>query len=244
MSERDLLVQSIIAAAVAAAGPRPQNDGAWKGKINANIPAIAAMMEEQSRQWRSAVEVLDAQVFTAIYRGHELEASSTRNVVTLETSVSKSYPDGLEPIRTHRTDNAAGKRMAAALEQLTPGDEIVVWKAMETSATDPNLKVRILVHFETRPKFTSAGASAAPAQRGPAPEVPIPPGPDDSSRQGPVHTSAGTQADALMQQRFDALPPKIKVAVVKRARAAGISIPPSDEQIDRFIIIIQEEEGA
>lgn len=246
MSERDQLVQSIIVAAIAAAGPRGTNDAAWKGKINGNISAITAMMNEGTRQWKNAVEVLDADIFVATFKGYELEESSKRLIVTLYTKPSKRYPDGLEPIRTHRTDNAAGRMMEAKLKDLRVDDEIIVWKAMETSAHDPELKVRVLVHFETRPKFTSTEApkTSGSAVEGSAQGRSYPSDAPAESRPGPA-TSAGTQSDEIVTGRFDDLPSKVKAAVVKRARAAGITIPvPQDDRLDEFITIINEEEKA
>lgn len=155
--------RAVIAAAIAAAGPKGDNEGAWKGRINAAIPHVVSMLNEGSRQWRIAEEVLNAQVFTAIYRGYEVEESSKRCVVTIETQVSKRYPEGLEPIRSHRTDNAQGKEMQRRLDQLSDGDSILVFKAMES--INDETKVRVLVHFEKLPGHTKDTQQVA--ERGP-----------------------------------------------------------------------------
>ena len=162
MSDKaDIDIPSVIASAIAAAGPRGSNEGAWVGKINDAIPRIVSMMSEGSRQHRIAEEVATASVFTAIYRGYEIEESSKRCLVQIETSPSKKYPDGIEPIRSHRTDNAQGKHMKAQLDQIEPGANIVVWKAMESS-DDGGEKYRVLVHVEKRPKFNKNAQSVAP----------------------------------------------------------------------------------
>jgi hypothetical protein len=153
------LIPTIVAAAIAAAGPRGSNEAAWKAKINDAIPHIASMMNPPradgsggSRQWRIAEEVMTAAVFTATYVDHHVEESSTRALVRIDTGrPTKNYPDGIEPIRTHRTDNAQGRAMKARLDQLHPGDEMVIWKSIEAS-DDGTEKYRVLVHFETRPK--------------------------------------------------------------------------------------------
>lgn len=153
MSEHDPdVVRDVLIAAMAAAGPKGNNEAAWKGKINEAIPHVVSMLNPSSRQWRIAEEVMGAQVFTAVYRGYHVEESSTRCVVTLETTPSKRYPDGLEPIRSHRTDNAQGKSMKARLDHLEDGDTLLVWKAMEAAGEDT--KVRVLVHFERLPHRT------------------------------------------------------------------------------------------
>jgi hypothetical protein len=164
MSEPTELIPSIIAAAIAAAGPKGSNDGAWKAKINEAIPHVASMLGEHSRQWRIAAEVLGASVFTATYVDHAVEESSTRVLVHLDTGKpTKNYPDGIEPIRTHRTDNAQGRSMKERLDRLSAGDEVVVWKALESmgDGADAN-KVRVLVHFETRPKRDRPAGGATP----------------------------------------------------------------------------------
>lgn len=152
--------RAVIAAAIAAAGPKGTNEGAWKAKVNEAIPHVVSMMNESSRQWRIAEEVLTAQIFTAVYRGFVVEETSKRCVVTIETRVSKRYPDGLEPIRSHRTDNAQGKSMMERLAQLEDGDNILVFKAME--AINDETKVRVLVHFEKLPYRKDERQSAAP----------------------------------------------------------------------------------
>lgn len=159
MPDRHDMIPAIISAAIAAAGPLGSNEAAWKMKINDAIPHVAAMMNPPhedgtggSWQWRSALQVIDASVFVAEYVSHALEESSTRVVVQVDTGrPSKNYPDGIEPIRTHRTDTHAGKVMLARIERLEPGDEIVIWKAIESNDRGDE-KYRTLVHLETRPK--------------------------------------------------------------------------------------------
>lgn len=231
MSEHHNLIPSIIAAAVAAAGER-KNDAAWKGKINDAIPAIAAMLNPPapggrgSRQWQIAAEVLGADVFVATYRGHTLEDSSKRNIVTLETRPSKKYPDGLEPIRTHRTDNAQGRHMAERLADLADGDEIVVWKAMETSATDDSVKVRVLVHFETRPKRSGPPAGGAARQ-------------PERVEVEPPAAAPNTAAGGSLGYMLEELSTKDKLKAITLLREEGISFPePQPDRADRYIAII------
>ena len=167
MSEQDKSeVRAIIAAAIAAAGPKGDNEGAWKGKINSAIPHVVSMMSDSSRQSRIAEEVMGAQVFTAIYRGYTLEETSKRCVVTIETQVSKRYPEGLEPIRSHRTDNAQGKAMQHRLDTLEDGDSLLIFKAME--AINDETKVRVLVHYEKLPHHTDKAKPTDPQPTAPA----------------------------------------------------------------------------
>jgi hypothetical protein len=232
MTENNIPI--IIAAAVAAAGPRGSNDAAWKAKINEAIPHIASMIGDGSRQTKIANEVLNASVFVAQYVRHEVEASSTRCVVWMDSGrPSRNYPDGIEPIRSHRTDNAQGKAMKERLDQLEPGDEIVVWKALEEAGEN---KVRVLVHFETRPKHkVSVSDSPSWSDTGRSPSEGLLLSDSDGGRESDV---------APVLTRFEALPTKTKVAVAKRARAVGINVAePDDDTADKLSKIIDEEES-
>lgn len=145
-------IQAVVIGAIAAAGPRDGNDARWKAKVNAAIPHVAAMIGASSRQSKDAQAVLEAVIFDAEYIGYKVEATSKRCLVQLKTRPSKNYPDGIEPIRTNRTDNASGKEMQRRLDELSEGDSLLVWKAIEAS-DDGNEKYRVLVHFEVRPKW-------------------------------------------------------------------------------------------
>jgi hypothetical protein len=227
-------IPMIIAAAVAAAGPRGSNDAAWKAKINEAIPHIASMISEGSRQTKIAQEVLGASVFIAEYVRHEVESSSTRCVLWLNSGrPSRNYPDGIEPIRSHRTDNAQGRAMKERLDQLKPGDEIVVWKALEEAGEN---KVRVLVHFETRPKReVSVSGSPSLTDTGRSPSEGFLLSDSDGERKSDV---------APVIARFEALPTKMKIAVAKRARAVGINVAePEGDTAEKLAKIIDEEEA-
>lgn len=238
MSDHDEIIPGVVAAAIAAAGPRGTNEAEWRAKINAAIPAIAAMMNppekdaKGSKQWQIASEVLGASVFTGEYVSHEVEASSTRAVVKIDTGrESKNYPDGIEPIRTHRTDGAQGKAMLKKLEQLEPGESVVVWKALEQMAgAASGEKARVLVHLETRPKWKrDENMTPAPARKAPPKAEPKPDSPP----------TEGSFAYA-----FDELTAKDKVAVVRILRDEGITFPePQPDKTDRFLTVIGEVTG-
>lgn len=209
----------VIMAAIAAAGPRGDNDYLWKQKVNENIPYVVAMMGDGSRQRAVAEQTLEAQVFVATFRGYEVEASSTRCLVQLETRPSARRPDGIEPIRSHRTDNPQGKSMQRRLDDLKDGDEILVWKAMESTSTD--MKVRILVHFEKLPGRKSQN------------DEPV------------VKTEPGVFDEPAEVDRFNGLHTKVKARVAKRLREAGIDFPmPAEADREQFNRIIGEEEQA
>jgi hypothetical protein len=236
MSRSNDEIPAIIAAAIAAAGPKGTNEAQWKAKVNDAIPYVVSMLGEGSRQWRLAAEMLEAQIFTGLYVGHTVEESSTRCVVQIDTErPSKKYPDGIEPIRSHRTDNPQGKAMQARLERLEPGQRIVVWKSMETTAADDTMKVRVLAHFEVLPQRRG---DSTPAPRDSAPSVEtVAPGRGGS-------TPPGGNIDErliVLTDRFEALSGPAKVRAVRRLRDEGLEFPtPTLEQAERFAAILSE----
>ena len=221
----ELHIPNIIAAAIAAAGPKTGSEAAWKAKINELIPSIVSMMGDGSRQTRIAQEVIGASVFVAEFVRYEVEESSTRCVVWLNSGrPSRNYPDGIEPIRSHRTDNAQGRAMQEKLNQLQPGDEVVVWKALEEAGDN---KVRVLVHLEKRP-----GRSEKPAYK-----------PDPPQEQHSMVREPKPASGTPVQKRFDDLPSRVKARVAQRARAEGIDVVNTHaDHVDKLIKIILDEE--
>jgi hypothetical protein len=220
------LVPLILSAAIASAGPKGSNEGQWMGKVNQAIPGIAAMMNDRSRQWAIATEVLEAAVFVATYVSHEVEQSSTRCLVHIDIGKpTKNYPDGVEPIRTHRTDGAQGRHMKERLDQLEAGDEIVVWKALEAN-DDGTEKYRVLVHFTTRPKRTDrpAGPPASPVreqQAGPPPAAaPTSDGLTDAIDSERLNTWRAGAKSALTDEEYGRF---LKVLASKGIDPAGCS---------------------
>ena len=80
-------------------------------------------------------------------------------------------PDGLEAIRTDRTDTLDGLLMAKEATSLI-GHRVLVYKINEVLKSNPNLKVRVLKHltdlgsydsYVVPAKVQSSGVAAAPA---------------------------------------------------------------------------------
>lgn len=257
------IIIGAIAAAPALAGPQP---GVWIAKVHEAIPFVAAMMMDESYALKQAREVATAQVFIGVFRGYTVEQSSTRAVVEFIGERSDSKP---ETIRTHRTDTSKGKFMEARLGKLAAGDRVVLYKAMEeiSSGEQAGRKARVLVHFETLPPRSgsssqsahsgsapvpaSAAASSAPPPPDPAPPAAAggggatPSDPDFGPAPDTPPESRGTDVvDAELADRFNNLPSKVKVNVVRRLRSVDIEFPvPQVDKIDEFIAIIADEES-
>lgn len=196
--------EDVIKLAIQAAG---QADDliAWKSRINMLIPEITVMLGERSLQRKAAERLAEATVFTGDYLGYDYEESSTRCVVKLFTGESKDHPDGVETIRTDRTDSSSGKMMRRKLDGLPPGCRVAAWKVMETAGQ--NTKVRVLGHIEfigskVTEQSQPRAAAVAPA---PTPDVPA----DTSKREALIK---GLQSLTATQ----------KVAVHTMCKDAGI----------------------
>jgi hypothetical protein len=147
--------EDVIKLAIQAAGTADDLI-AWKSRVNALIPEIVVMLGERSLQRKAAERLADASVFTGDYLGYEYEDTSTRCIVKLFTGESRDHPDGIETIRTDRTDSSSGKMMRRKLDSLPPGCRVAAWKVMETAGQ--NTKVRVLGHIEFIGSKTPASA--------------------------------------------------------------------------------------
>ena len=263
VSDEDL--RQILIGAIAAGPPLTGiQPGVWAAKVNEAIPFVASMMSEGSWQMRMAREVATAEVFTGIYLSHELEPAkpgkdpSMRLIVHFKSEREPSEP---EEIRTHRTDTSAGRFMQARLDKLEAGTRLVLYKAFEEIKSGPQAgrKARTLVHFETAaPRSsdtaTQAGRSGPPVPD-PSPAKSAPAPADTGAGASPTHdpdfgpapdtpppSRSTADVDAEIAAKFNDLPAKVKVNVVRRLRDAGIEFPvPQVDHIDQFNRIITEE---
>lgn len=128
----------LLAAAVMAAGP-----GATDGDIIALVIRMRLMAELNSPAFKQVERVMTAQRFTADLVAVDIEESSTRAILTLRSD-SADAEDGLEQIRSDRTDHPDGARMADQARTMI-GRRVLVFKAMEDAG--PQKKVRVCVHL-------------------------------------------------------------------------------------------------
>jgi hypothetical protein len=241
MEEIEVTAQAKQAAmlAVMAAGDA-SNDKVWRNKVQANLAKFAALVRDDYGYWgREAQGIIDAQVFTATYLSHELEETSTRLVLQLKTTPSRRYPDGVEPIRTERTDIPPGWHMQRRVEALEAGQEIVVWKKMESTGADT--KVRVLAHFEPVRSKTGGGerASNRPSAR---PEGDAPPPSSPSERSSPVPSEGQLSAEAgAVQKALADMTTRQRIAAKNLCVGEGIEnwTDPGPEQIDRVLTLLK-----
>jgi hypothetical protein len=75
--------------------------------------------------------------------------SSTRGIVTLFTSVdAERRPDGLESVRTDRTDGDPAARALANRFRALTGHKVRVYVDVEVMGSNTSKKVRVVKHVE------------------------------------------------------------------------------------------------
>lgn len=116
----------------------------WAALVKRNFLRVRMMMEDDSPLVES-LEVLDrCRVFDANVVSVEKEERSTRGLVTLKSAPSSFHPDGLEQVRTERTDSADGRLMAQEMYNLI-GHRVRIWIEKVTfSNGGKNGEVRIV----------------------------------------------------------------------------------------------------
>jgi hypothetical protein len=225
----------IVAAAIAAAG-NMNSSVAWQHRVNSLIAPVGAMFGERSRQMQRALGMLNATVFTAQLAGFKIEESSTRLIVDLVHPVDKDHPDGLQHIRTERTDTAPGKAMAEKIGHAKSGDTLLCWKVLEEIASGPNAgrNASVLYHIEVLPDrkdSTPRAEGGGPVVRS-APEEQ----PGGTASSGAPSTKVATINEfEAFNTATEHLDGRTKAAFVASLREQELW-PPSSATIDRILI--------
>ena len=129
----------VILAAVGMAGT--DDDGmSWPDRVAEAAVRITALLDERSRPARAVEQIEQAKVFAATVEAIRREDSSTRAVVTLRTKPSEHHPDGLEKVRTERTDQPRGLAMARRLQGLR-GHRAMLWVEVEAVSAGRSVRV-------------------------------------------------------------------------------------------------------
>lgn len=142
-NEAAVLTTQIIVSAAAAAGDPSDKD--YQVRVAMAALGLAALANPKSGIADAVTKALTADsVFPAVLVGLEKEASSTRGLLSFRTKPSDRYPDGIEPGRTERTDNPAGRAVAIQARELI-GHKVLVYRVQEQMGTGASAKsVRII----------------------------------------------------------------------------------------------------
>lgn len=237
MSDKEISPEArqIVAAAFAFAGPAGTNEMAWRSRLNEGV--LRAAVALTGRPAQMAEDMLGAFIFSGIYNGYELEESSTRLKVKINSEGGREKnkdADGNEIIRTDRTDGPLGKMTQRRLDDIGIGTKILVWKVMEAmSKGEDGEKARVLRWFEF---------IAPPAEQSTRGQTP--PRQAQSKPAESPSLSAGNDHTKTVQHRLEALDNKQKAQVAQRCRASFLSnfMAPTDTEIDAVLVIISEVE--
>lgn len=140
-------------------------DADWNRRVMSYVPRVAALLRPSGRNpgaLEAAAWVLDAAVFKATYDYYEFEETSQRVMVY----VKADNAEDAEPLRTEPVYTDLGRMMATRVKyELTPGDEILVFKHMEQ--IDAKRKVRMLANFEILRRVPRPDGDAVERPAGP-----------------------------------------------------------------------------
>lgn len=230
----------IVRLAVMAAGNLDNN---WQQRVVAAVPKIAAVFGEPADEHdpnalvNVARKVSEAHVFTAEYRGHEVDDNSKRVFVKLydEKNQDSDYLDdqGCQTVRTEPLWSATGRSIKRILDGLESGQRIVCYRYSEQF--DKTKKVGLLVHVEPLGRRRdSRGAPAGPpaetrrpAERGAPPSDARPAG-GESPSSPPARSQATRDDNAALveiERRFEALNSRQRIAYGRGCQGMGITDP-------------------
>ena len=202
-----------------------KSGAAWAAAMDEGTRLAASAMN--GRYARLAQSVLDSSVFKGEYRGYSLEESSTRLIVEIftgETNERSKRTDGIEEIRTDRTDTHAGKLMQKRLDALPQGSTILAFKSLQQMSGSSD-KVRILAHFEIL--ATGAAPSSAPEAPQPSLTRQADRAPKPAEETSPPASAGGDDNDPFKQvstgSLFASLPPHKAAKLAKLVRAEGFT---------------------
>jgi hypothetical protein len=131
---------ALVAGAATVTGP-----GASPSVIEATVVDLALMADPDSLVMKRLVRIQGAQRFVAELVDVTIEQSSTRAVLSFPTTDLERHPNGLETMRTERTDQPDGMSMYRRALGLK-GHRVLVFKELQDT-NDPKKKVRICLHL-------------------------------------------------------------------------------------------------
>lgn len=121
-----------ILAGILMTGPRdPEVDPReWEARVLENTLDAQSLMSDGSRLYKTVEGI---KVYSAVVDAIQKEKKSTRGLVTLKVKPSTYAKDGIEQVRTERTDRPDGLAMAKKIKGLI-GHKVVIFKEIEVMA--------------------------------------------------------------------------------------------------------------
>jgi len=121
-----------ILAGILMTGPRdPEVDPReWEARVLENTLDAQSLMSDGSRLYKTVEGI---KVYSAVVDAIQKEKKSTRGLVTLKVKPSTYAKDGIEQVRTERTDRPDGLAMAKKIKGLI-GHKVLIFKEIEVMA--------------------------------------------------------------------------------------------------------------
>lgn len=153
----------IIASAYAAVGPIPTSEDAeqraeliaqHRARVIDAIAGISVAAEDEKSWANKAIDQVtgpNVKIFTGVVEKVSREKATTRGIVYLRTRVHAEYaPEGVEQVRTERTDDPVGLAMAQRLRGLQ-GHRVLLRVEIESFTSKSggsSRKARVVRHVE------------------------------------------------------------------------------------------------
>lgn len=122
----------------------------YSQRVISNVPvAFDLLTDTYAGPIKAAQSILNSKTFVATVDSVKFERPSTRVVVYLRTRPSDTYPDGIEPARTERTENdhnSAAWKLGERLKSLI-GERVLVWIENQPMGNGTR-NVRVIQHVK------------------------------------------------------------------------------------------------
>src|SRR5690606_867369 len=102
----------------------------WEARVLENTLDAQSLMSDGSRLYKTVEGI---KVYSAVVDAIQKEKKSTRGLVTLKVKPSTYAKDGIEQVRTERTDRPDGLAMAKKIKGLI-GHKVLIFKEIEVMA--------------------------------------------------------------------------------------------------------------
>jgi len=144
----------IVLAAVHAAGPNASDAAIafQAGRITGFLHPSSTVQSAIASTLKQAERIISSGGFEGTLVYVDLEETSQRGYLLVQTEPSNDYPDGIEPVRTHRWDSKDGEQWKAFTNEAMGliGHRVWVDKIMEKGTGANTRDMRIVVGLTDR----------------------------------------------------------------------------------------------
>lgn len=230
--------ERIVELAIQAAGIV---DSKWSDRVTALVPRVAALFREPHDEAdptsliNTARKVAEASAFTAEYRDHELDDSGRDGNRPTQRVFVRIYDeksqgdndyldaDGCQTVRTEPMWSGSGRAVRSILESMESGQRAVFYRY--TEQIDRKRKQGLLVHVQPLRTRAAPGQTTHPPSRPPARQASEEPRPSSDAAPSPEPARTGRDPHGIIEERFEALTARQRVAFMRLCRETGVPTP-------------------